>query len=490
MERANQLSSLVRLDVRITGNDLRVLALPGIPDRLEALRAVFRRVEGLAPGDAARELEEVRRVFNPRHRNLAACLKEHYLAACLRIGAEPAHAEPYRSLLGAYFTLEYTLESAALFNPSIVPHPDQAGAPAGGLRFVMSLRAVGEGHLSSTVFREGAIGADGKVALENAPTRAVHAQGTPDQRYLKEFFRRKLGDLGTDLAEADRVLANLGEWFTYDELVAGLAAARRGPTRPPEWVLEALMALANANYRLRLPSGSRISELIMYPQSPYEARGIEDLRLVRFIELDGSGTYYGTYTAFDGRRILPMLMQTDDFRILNVHTLNGACALGKGMALFPRRIRGRYAMCSRIDGQNLYLMYSDRVTFWETAELLAEPSAPWEYRLIGNCGSPIETTEGWLLLTHGVGPMRQYAIGAMLLDLGDPRKVRGRLRAPLLVPPEALRDGYVPNVVYTCGALLHAGKLYLPYAAADEVTVMARVDLDELLHRLLNDKGG
>jgi predicted GH43/DUF377 family glycosyl hydrolase len=199
----------------------------------------------------------------------------------------------------------------------------------------------------------------------------------------------------------------------------------------------------------------------------------------------GSGSYYGTYTAYDGRRILPMLMETGDFRTIKVRTLNGNCALGKGMALFPRRIRGRYAMCSRIDGQNLFLMYSDRVTFWETAELLAEPSAPWEYRLIGNCGSPIETAEGWLMLTHGVGPMRQYAIGAILLDLDDPRKIRGRLREPLLVPPESLRDGYVPNVVYTCGALLHAGRLYLPYAVADEITVMARVDMDELLHRLL-----
>jgi predicted GH43/DUF377 family glycosyl hydrolase len=352
----------------------------------------------------------------------------------------------------------------------------------------MSLRAVGEGHLSSTVFREGTIGTDGGVTLDDAPPRAVRAKSTPDQRYLKQFFRRKLGDLGTDLTEADRVLGSLGEWFTYDELGAELASARRGPHPPPEWVLEGLLALANANYKLSLPSGSRISELVMYPQSPYEARGIEDLRMVRFTEPDGSGTYYGTYTAYDGRRILPMLMQTDDFRTLEVYTLNGDCALGKGMALFPRRIRGRYAMCSRIDGQNLFLMYSDGVTFWETAEMFAEPSVPWEYRLIGNCGSPIETPEGWLMLTHGVGPMRQYAIGAMLLDLEDPRKIRGRLREPLLVPPESLRDGYVPNVVYTCGALLHSGRLYLPYAAADEITVMARVDLDELLERLLADK--
>jgi predicted GH43/DUF377 family glycosyl hydrolase len=251
-------------------------------------------------------------------------------------------------------------------------------------------------------------------------------------------------------------------------------------------VLDGLLALADANYTLSRPAGGRISDLIMFPQSPYESRGVEDLRLVRFTEPGGSTTYYGTYTAFDGRGILPMLMQTDDFQTVKVSTLNGACAVNKGLALFPRRIRDRYVMCSRIDGQNLFLMSSDRVTFWETAEPLAQPAFPWEYRLIGNCGSPIETPEGWLLLTHGVGPVRQYAIGAMLLDLEDPRKIRGRLREPLLVPPESLRDGYVPNVVYTCGALLHAGRLFSPYAAADEVTVMARVDLAELLARLLS----
>jgi len=490
MDLPNRLSSLVRLDIRITGSDNRVLALPAIPDRPEALRSVFRRVEGLSRAEAVRELDGVRRVFDRRHRDLAACLEENYLAAALRIGAPSVHAEPHRSLLGAYFTMEYTLEAAALFNPSIVPHPKQSGAPQGGLRFVMSLRAVGEGHLSSTVFREGTIGMDGGVKLDDAPARAIRARARPDQRYLKQFFRRKLAYFGADLAEADRLLGNLGEWFTFDELGGVLASARRGPHPPAERVLDGMLALANANYSLSLPPGGRISDLIMFPQSPYEARGIEDLRMVRFTEPDGSGTYYGTYTAFDGRRILPMLMQTDDFRTVKVYTLNGDCAINKGLALFPRRIRGRYLMCSRIDGQNLFIMDSDRVTFWETAELLAEPAVPWEYRLIGNCGSPIETPEGWLLLTHGVGPMRQYSIGAMLLDLEDPRKIRGRLREPLLVPPESLRDGYVPNVVYTCGVLLHAGRLFIPYAAADEVTVMARVDLDELVRQLLADGTG
>jgi hypothetical protein len=273
---------MVRLDVRITGSDNRVLALPAVPDQPDALRAVFRRVEGMAAGDAAREIGQVRRVFDRRHRDLSVRLEEHYLAACLRMGTKAGHEEPYRSLLGAYFTLEYTLEAAALFNPSIVPHPDQRGAPQGGLRFVMSLRAVGEGHLSSTVFREGVIDAGGGVTLDDAPPCAVRALATPDQRYLKEFFRRKLGDLGTDLAEADRVLGRLGEWFTEDEMEDAIDAARLWPYPPSERILGALQALVSANYRLRLPSGSRIAELVMYPQSAYESRGIEDLRMVRF----------------------------------------------------------------------------------------------------------------------------------------------------------------------------------------------------------------
>ena len=486
MERPDAATSLVRLDIEITGSDHRVLALPAVPDQPDALRSVFRRVEALSGADATRELDEVRRVFDPRHADFGERLEEFYLAAGRRLAAPATHADPHRALLGAYFTMEYTLEAAALFNPSIVPHPDPSGAPPGARRFVMSLRAVGEGHLSSTVFREGTIGADGGVMLDDAPLRAVRARIVPDRRYLREFFRRTVGAHGADPAEADRVLAGLGEWFTYRELVAALEAARRAPDPPSERALAGVLALADANYTLSRPAGGRISDLVMFPQSPYEARGVEDLRLVRFTEPDGTGTYYGTYTAFDGRRILPMLMQTDDFRTVKVSTLNGDCAVNKGLALFPRRIRGEYVMCSRIDGQNLFLMRSDRVTFWETAEPLAQPAHPWEYRLIGNCGSPIETPEGWLLLTHGVGPLRQYSIGAMLLDLEDPRKIRGRLREPLLVPPESLRDGYVPNVVYTCGALLHAGRLFIPYAAADEVTVMARVDLSELLARLLS----
>lgn len=225
---------------------------------------------------------------------------------------------------------------------------------------------------------------------------------------------------------------------------------------------------------------------MIFPISEEESKGIEDLRLVRFVDDDGSVTYFGTYTAYNGFRVMPMMISTKDFYQIEVHSLNGACAQDKGMALFPRRIGGHYVMCSRNDGENLFLMVSDYVHFWESATRLTMPKTAWELMQIGNCGSPLETPEGWLLLTHGVGPMRTYCIGAMLLDLDDPQKVIGHLKKPLLTPVGDEREGYVPNVVYSCGAMIHQDKLYLPYALADKSTSIATIDMDELLNRLLD----
>ena len=247
---------------------------------------------------------------------------------------------------------------------------------------------------------------------------------------------------------------------------------------------ESMHWLARENYQLSLPDDADISEIVIFPQSENESMGIEDLRLVPFIDDDGSVTYYGTYTAYNGYRVLPQLMETTDFHTFRMHTLNGACVQNKGMAMFPRRINGHYCMCSRIDGENLYIMYSDIAAFWETAELLKAPQHPWEFMQIGNCGSPLETPAGWLLLTHGVGPMRRYCIGAMLLDRNDPLKVIGHLDEPLIMPTEEEREGYVPNVVYTCGALVHGDCLYMPYAMSDSATGFAIVELKSLLERL------
>src|SRR5690606_23835778 len=278
------------------------------------------------------------------------------------------------------------------------------------------------------------------------------------------------------------------EKFTLAQLNETVEQVRpRYRTRPAErQMLETILWLARSNYHIDRDPQAEISEIVIFPMSESESHGIEDLRLVRFVDEDGSTTYYGTYTAFNGVRTLPMLISTADFRRIEVHSLNGACARNKGMALFPRRVGGHYVMCGRTDGENLFILFSDYVHFWETSERLRYPKLPWELMQIGNCGSPIETSEGWILLTHGVAPMREYSIGAMLLDLEDPLRVIGHLREPLITAEGEEREGYVPNVVYTCGAMVHDEKLYVPYAQADRSTSFAVVELAALVDRLLD----
>jgi predicted GH43/DUF377 family glycosyl hydrolase len=382
--------------------------------------------------------------------------------------------------------MEYAIATAALFNPSIVPHPNQHGVPDGGVRFLMSLRATGEGHVSSIVFRTGIIQADQSIVCDPPRPHLRRVRLSPDQLYSKPLFRRKLREIAIDQQAVDLVMGGVQDRFTLIELERAIADARQAKPELMrlEETLEGIRWLARENYQLRLPDDAHISQMVIFPQSDNENRGIEDLRMVRFVDDDGAVSYFGTYTAYNGYRALPQLMETSDLHHVYVYTLNGTCAQNKGMALFPRRINGHYAMCSRIDGVNLYIMYSDIPQFWETAQLLRVPKHPWEFMQIGNCGSPIETSAGWLLLTHGVGPMRTYSIGAMLLDRDDPLKVIGHLDEPLLLPTEEEREGYTPNVVYTCGALVHGDYLYMPYAMSDTATGFAIVELETLLERL------
>jgi len=337
------------------------------------------------------------------------------------------------------------------------------------------------------MFRTGIITADHNIHMDPPGRFARRVRISPDRRYDKGLFRRKLHDMATDEAAAQLVLDRLPDQFTFMELDQALTATQAAEPdrfRSPE-TREGMLWLARSNYELKLSKETDASEVVIFPLTSNESRGIEDLRMVRFVDDDGSITFCGTYTASDGCRILPQLMETRDFLRISIHTLNGACAQNKGMALFPRRIGGHYVMCSRIDGENLYIMYSDMLHFWETAERLHTPRHPWEFVQIGNCGSPLETPEGWLLLTHGVGPMRTYCVGAMLLDLNDPLRVIGYLKEPLIMPTDEDRDGYVPNVVYTCGAMIHNDHLYIPYATSDSVSRFAYVSLDQLLDRLI-----
>ena len=477
-----------RLPVTFASDNRRVITRFFDPGGQLRIQNVVERVAQLPDDDVARLLDEVFQRFRTRHNSIASVLEQNYRNASALVGLRGDHDANRRLLIGSYFTMEYSIESAALFNPSIVPHLNQQNLPEGAIRFVMSLRATGEGHVSSIVFRTGVIYSDHRIQMD-PPSRFTHPiKVFPDKRYDRDLFRRKLKDIRVPLSTVEAVLSRVDDSFTMEQLERAIVAA--GQADPKKFrsndAVQGIRWLARSNYQLELPPNAEASELVIFPQNSNESRGIEDLRLVRFTNDDGTAIYYGTCTAYDGYRILPELIETSDFQKIGVHTLNGAKAQNKGLALFPRRIDGHYVMCSRIDGENLYIMSSDIVHFWETAELLQTPQRPWEFVQIGNCGSPLETPEGWLLLTHGVGPMRTYCIGVMLLDLNDPRKVIGILEEPLITPSEKERDGYVPNVAYTCGAMIHNDQLYVPFATSDTTTRFGMVSMDRLLDRLID----
>jgi predicted GH43/DUF377 family glycosyl hydrolase len=477
------------IPLQLIGDARRSILLPfDMAGRLH-MDEIFEFVCGLSEREAENALEAILDDFLARHNRFEERLEEQYRRVAVLRGSIDGLSRARRLLIGAYFTMEYSIEAAALFNPSIAPHPDQTGVPRGGIRFIMSLRAVGEGHISTTVFQTGRIGPGRTFHLDRNTGRSISPQVALNDLYHRELLLRKLCDMGIPHEVADLVFSRLPERFTHAELDEATSVARRGHDGDPRLsnAIDTLEWLVRANYTLRLAEKDDPADLILFPRADSELKGIEDMRLVRFLEGDGSATWFGTFTGFDGKNILPMLMETADFRSISIHTLNGECAQNKGMALFPRRIDGHFAMCSRIDGRNLYLMFSDLPHFWESAALLATPKYPWEYRLIGNCGSPLETPEGWLMITHGVGPMRRYSIGAMLLDAEDPFRIKGRLKEPLLAPAEQGRAGYVPNVVYSCGSLIHRGRLYLPYAVSDSSTRIVGIPLDDLIDQLLRD---
>jgi predicted GH43/DUF377 family glycosyl hydrolase len=348
----------------------------------------------------------------------------------------------------------------------------------------VSLRATGEGHVSSITFRTGVIDANQNITI-NTPTRFLtEPRQVPSASYEKALFERKLYELGLTSTFSRRVLEQLPDHFTLDQLRKKLDATLQHvrPSDPEcEAVSRGMLLLAQSNYEVQFPPESRVSERVIFPTSPSQSNGIEDARFVLFQNEDATRVYYATYTAYDGKVILPQFLETPDFLHFKFITLNGPAVRNKGMALFPRKVNGHYAMLSRQDNENIYVMYSENLHFWYSSELVLKPTYPWEFVQLGNCGSPIETEAGWLVLSHGVGPMRKYCLGAFLLNKDDPTQVIGRLRDPLLKPAEDEREGYVPNVVYTCGALLHGRDLILPYAMSDYATNFAVVSLDDLL---------
>ena len=476
-----------RTGIMLRPNNARVLYRPFEPPSRERAMKIVARVMELPDAAVEMLLAGVLAEFHGRHQRLQQFFLDRFAAVRGHLLTDRLPGETRRQLIGAYFTQEYALESAALFNPSIVWHPDQTGVAAGARRFVLSLRAVGEGHISSVGFRSGVVDAEGRISLD-PPTGYVTAPTVvANARYEKELFLAKLAELGIVDHIVGTVFGGLDDPFTLGDLERAIGRlARQHRARQGDWepYERAIIALARANYEIECDPASDISERVIFPYSPAETNGIEDARFVRFTDDDGRVTYAATFTAFDGSVVLPQFVETDDFLRFRISTLNGAAVANKGLALFPRRIGGSYAMLSRQDGENLYYMQSDMLHFWHTKRLILKPTEAWEFVQIGNCGSPLETEAGWLVLTHGVGPMRKYAIGAVLLDRDDPCRVIGRLREPILSPTENERAGYVPNVVYSCGAVIHAGRLVIPYSMSDYVTSFATVDLAELLAAL------
>jgi len=466
------------------------------PDRTRVLARPFRlmsdqrsvkicaRVMALPESEVHSLLEQVLAEFGERHPKVCEFLKRQFDEVRPYLLNGQKLSEERELLLGGYFTHEFSLEAAALFNPSIVPHPDQSGLPPGSLRFILSLRATAEGHISSITFRTGLLDANNNITVDTPTRFSLEPMQVSNAIYEKGLFQRKLQELGLAGGFNEQVLKCLGDTFTLDDLrtCVSLEVARlHTPDKETKTVARQTLMLAQSNYEVQFSPDSRLSERVLFPATPSQSNGIEDARFVLFQNDDGTRTYYATYTAYDGRMILPQFLETSDFLYFKFFTLNGPAVENKGMALFPRKINGHYAMLGRQDAENIYVMFSDHLHFWHTMQLVLEPSFPWEFIQLGNCGSPIETEAGWLVISHGVGPMRKYCIGAFLLDLDDPTKVIGRLREPLIKPNKEEREGYVPNVVYSCGSLLHGGQLIIPYGMSDYATTFATVPLDEVL---------
>jgi predicted GH43/DUF377 family glycosyl hydrolase len=445
--------------------------------------AVVARVLSLNDAEVTRTVAELMTRFGGRHRDLLGTFAQHAERIENRLDTRSTLSDERRVLLGATFTHEYAFEATSVCNPSMVAHPDQRGVVPGGLRFIMSLRGIGEGHLSSIGFRTGTIDAKGGVVLDRAgPFPTAGSVGPPISLH-RPAFHGKLAELGSDGENAASVLDPLGEEFPPQELQrrVGLLQSQRDTRHNAQSTVGLLTDIAACHYRTGFAEFTELSERVLWPSIPAESGGMEDARFVRFTEDDGAVSYLATYTAYTGRSISQQLLRTTDFVTFESSPIAGPVAANKGLALFPRRIHQRFAALSRHDRETNGVTYSDSLYCWEKTTTIQVPSFSWDTIQVGNCGSPIETDAGWLVLTHGVGAMRTYRIGAILLDLDKPTHVIARLPQPLLSPAADEQDGYVPNVVYTCGALLHGRNLVIPYAYADAAIAVATVNLADLL---------
>lgn len=491
MKGTNQSISIKKQLLHFTPDDSRVVTRFFTPGNKTRIENIFDRILLLEPEQVSHILSKTLVSFESRHRNIKQVFLDNFEQINKTVNINIQFTLDQKLLIGSYFTMEYSIESAALFNPSIVVHPEQLGIETDRLKVILSFRAVGEGHISSIVFRKGILKADGDLVVQQKSELVERVDRIPNPIYKKSDFILKLKELET-FDVLPKIITNLPEEFTFEQLKDLIEVFKRVKKSQNKKVsenvgkaIDMVLWLANANYDIEFSPDLDISSRVIFPVSSNEVKGLEDARFVHFEGENCKHVYYATYTAYNGFTALPQLIETTDFISFKVSVLLGEGSKGKGMAFFPRKINDKYVTISRNDNENLYIMFSDNINYWENPKLLKPPAFYWEFFQIGNCGSPIETEKGWLLLVHGVGPVRTYTISAILLDINDPTQVIGLLKEPFLIPDENERNGYVPNVVYSCGAIIHKDILIIPYAMADSRSGIASLDIEELLDQMI-----
>ena len=481
---------LRRLDVELKGEAHRVITLLYLPGQeimdteISRADAVIERLMGMTDEEVSVTLAETLGRYADRHHDIRAIWADNFGHVSHRLPRATDISVDRRELIGAYFTKEYAIEGAALFNPSIFAHPDQSGINLGELRFIMSARAVGEGHISSIEFRTGLLTSTDVIFDDLG--RHLLTGNTVQTSMTRDFMRASLQELG-DVAPARAVLDLLPDTFDSSHLDSAIATVQKDELtqESAKEIIKAIKWIFSCSYRIDFPHDRPISERILFPHSMDESQGMEDARFTPFLDEGGNLTYFATYTAYDGSRVKPHLIQTNDFQTFDITRLIGPAAKNKGMAIFPRHVGGKFMALSRWDRESISVTTSSDAKVWSEAVEICIPEKPWEFIQLGNCGSPIETPEGWLVITHGVGPMREYGIGILLLDLENPSVVLGLLSRPLLMAEDSERDGYTPNVVYSCGGLIHEDTLVIPYGYSDEAIRFAFVNLPALMTTLL-----
>ncbi|MBE7178341.1 MAG: glycoside hydrolase family 130 protein [Mucilaginibacter polytrichastri] len=482
--------AIERKDVKIYPNSRRVIARFFFSSD-ERAKGIIEKVMAMKEEEVLPIILPLLQEYSKRHRNITKvyernCKKLKYLLDEMDISYDEMD-KMRRMLIGSYFTHEYSTESAAFFNPSIIEDPDQSELEEGRKRVIISFRAVGEGHISSIAFRRALINENNDIEVIPEGNYIDEAEVVRTATYQKKLFLKNAVNTQIDKEVLKEIGEKLDDEFDYLTLRKLIRNATMDDDHASKVEYEKVLWLADSYHDIVFSLDTDISDRVIFPISEFEKKGIEDARFVKFTEENGESCYYATYTAYDGVMIMPKLLQTTDFYQFKIKPLYGDGAQNKNLALFPRKINGQYAMMSRIDGVNNYIMYSKNINVWEDPQVLQRPKFAWEYIQIGNCGSPIETEEGWLIISHGVGPMRRYCLGASLLKLDDPTVEIGRLKEPLLIPRNDEREGYVPNVLYSCGSIVHNGELIIPYGLSDYGSAFATVNLSALLDKLLSD---